>query len=117
MSFGLQNFDNAGLKTLDTDSFLTRYLVTVNIRGSIDYSMFPKTGSVNVPELAGVTRYWWTYERTPGSSFYINTSSGTALTYQMPNISISGTTLSWYYQGGGGSSYVLAPTTVIFGIY
>jgi hypothetical protein len=118
MSYGLRCFSSSGQTTLDTDSFLTRYLTTVTIRGSRDYSPFPNTGSVNVPELAGVTRFWYTVYRTYDPlTLYVNWGYGPFWVYLMPTVSISGTTVSWYYFENGVNAYNYAGATVVIGAY
>ena len=117
MTFGLQCFSASGQVILDTDSFLTRYLTTVYIRGTQDYSPWPPSGTIQVPELAGVTRFWFKFYRTLGTPYYINYGYGPVWTYLLPTITFSGTTLNWVYTDSGPSAYYFAPTTVIIGAY
>lgn len=118
MSFGLRCYSVSGQTTLDTDSFLTRYLTTVVIRGSQNYSTFPNRGSVNVPELDGVSRFWYiVYRNYDPLTLYVEWGYGPAWVYLMPTVSISGTTVSWYYTDNGVNAYNYAGAVVVIGAY
>ena len=96
MPQGFQVWDAAGALILDTNSMLGRILGTVAASGS--------TGSIDHGGL------------TTGRPFYVCVSSdnGTGVGVMYPNVTISGSTLSWSYDGGGQS---IGTAIIFFGVY
>lgn len=90
----MQIFDGGGTLVHNITDRLTRYIGNTVISGA---------GSFNVPDFALGTGWFFI---TP----YIN--FGTALN-SLPEVTISGTTLSWTTDSGGTN----APVTVHYGVY
>lgn len=92
MAYGLRTYDAAGNIMVDTSTRLTRVLGSTTVSS---------TGSVTVPEFA-----------TDGSPWYaVFVDQSTP--YAEPEITFSGTTLSWNY----GSASPRATVFIIYGTY
>jgi hypothetical protein len=103
MSNGLKIWNAAGVPTLDTNSFLTRFITTFVITPN-----GAQTGSVYIPELVNAVGTPWaiSYMTTKIDSFN-----------RAPAVcTISGATLYWQCSFGGGTR-TYAPTRVMVGVF
>jgi hypothetical protein len=92
MPQGLQTWNSAGDLTLDTNYDVGRVLGITSITSS--------AGSVTDAGLTTGRPFWW-YMKDDGGSFSTQ-----------PDISVSGSTLSWSWPSGGGSN-----GRILYGVY
>jgi hypothetical protein len=97
MSFGLQCWNASGALTVDSSSTVTRYIETFTTNGT--------AGSMTISALSTGRPWVAAYRYTNNSVQYI-----------AADVTVSGTTVSWTYTAGGGSSN-WAPMIIFAGVY
>ena len=97
MTFGLQCWNASGALTVDSTSTVTRYIET--------FITTPSAGSLTIPALASGRPWVAAYRYT-----------NNAVQYIAADVVVSGTTVSWSFPSGGGSSN-WSPMIVFAGVY
>lgn len=95
MASGLQLFDSAGAIVLDTNDSITRILGTVQTSRNVNGSL--------------------TADFDQGRPFFMYLSRGASGYTVLPDVSISGRTLSWSYSGKNQSNTTDA--FILYGLY